>query len=781
MSELKTELKANIIKRVGEPLFKKAKDFPNNNIKIISIQNDPLFVRALFFDNEREFHIIVDEEKKEIFHDCPSFLIYSSIEKKICKHLLKLFLILKKEKSLEIIKNLNQYNLTSEDFGSEKKRRNFQIIANKCFQEKNNIIEGLNYLNKAIISEFNCEPTIKKYLEIAIKNDLLIELFEFLKNGYQNDLGKYLEKYEELIESGFKKLINSVHQYSFYNLLRVIHYLNEITKHKDLTFLSKFLTKFKKMVESSNLNQRYFSIYFVKKNHETLIKINEEFNKIFSQSKLNELKKDLIEHFVEEIEDFCVLDKLKLMKSQFDVIEIPEEDYKEIYETYKNEIKELEKKVYLKKFSFLKLLMEKYDVIRTKVGFRKKRNVYVVDHDKENLQNETYLYIIKKLGFFGDKTSAIKSSDLGINYFIIRDLFLDDLTQFPDIFYYKNQFWGDEDYQININDGIPLLRQDIDYSYDIEQEYSNENVMIIEWDLAKKPIKGNLINASSAQIIIPDQNNPLFHDLKPFDLCYCIKTPIKIEANLIKIVNVITKCSFKDSIKSIAQNMEFIEGYYPISLIRAVKNREIDPFKANRLVTTNPNKKFIPNYSKFVKEFRKFLFSYIKEEREYIFEEIKKDPQDKADQIIILLNLSNNLNGMDLPYSDIIKNIIKEDSNLDDFKEDLMKEIHIYINNLLKERSIGSTNIFNLKKMKNTPFIKYSNAILTIRKEEFKKMPVYKIGNLYDISEVKKTYYGNKINNILKFGDKDKISLKEFRKFNQLVEKLNLKINLIRN
>jgi hypothetical protein len=502
LSESKTELKENIINRVGESLFKKAKDFPNNNIKIISLQNDPLFVRALFFDNEREFHIIIDEEKKEIFHDCPSFLIYSNIEKKLCKHLLKLFLILKKEKSLEIIQNLYQYNLTSEDFGSEKKRKNFQIIANKCFQEKNNIIEGLNYLNKAIISEFNCAPTIKKYLEISIENDLLIEFFEFLKSGYQNDLGKYLEENKDLIESGFKKFINSVEDYSFYNLLRIIDYLNEITKHRDLTFLPQYVTKLKKMAESSNLNQKYFSIYFVKKNYETLIELNDEFKKIFSQNQFNELKEDLIEYFIEEIEDFCVLDKLKLMKSQFDVLQIPEVEYKETYENYKNEIKELEKKVYLKKFSFLKLIMEKYDVKRTKVDFRKKRNVYIVNHDEENLQNATYLYIIKKLGFFGDKTSAIKSSDLGINYFIIHDLFLDDLKQFPDIFYYKNQFWGNEDYQINTRDGIPLLRQETDYTYDIEQEYSNETVMII-WALEafiKLPLIGFF--AKSHSIII---------------------------------------------------------------------------------------------------------------------------------------------------------------------------------------------------------------------------------------------------------------------------------------
>jgi hypothetical protein len=454
-------------------------------------------------------------------------------------------------------------------------------------------------------------------------------------------------------------------------------------------------------------------------------------------------------------------------------------DYKQKFDHYKKEIKELEKSLYLKKFAFLKLLMEKYNVKKTKVSFRKKRNVYVVDHDKENLRNPTYKYIINKLGFFGNNNSTIKSSDLGTNYFMIRDFFLDDLKQFPDIFYYKNQFWGEEDHQINTRDGFSLLRKDTDYSYDIEQDYSNENVMIIEWDLAKKPIKGSIINASSSQIIIPHQDNPLFHDLKPFDLCYCIKKPIKIEANIIKIVNIITKCSFKDAIKNVYLGMDFLDNYYPLSLVKAVKDKEVNPFKANEIVSENPNRKFIPNYDNFVKEFRKFLFNFINKEKEYIFEEIKDNPQGKTDQIIILLNLSSNLNGMDLPYSALINEIIEDDSNLDEIKENFIRKIHEYIKKLLRERKTGCTKVFNLKNMKNTPFIKYSNKILKIRKEEFESIPVYRLDDLYDLSELKETYYGNKIKNILKLPKKDKIFYKTFRKFESLAKKLKLSINVV--
>jgi len=773
-----SELESLMKNRVGIDLFKKAKDFPTNNINIISLEQDPLFVRMIIFDDEREFHVIIDEKNKEIFHDCPSFLIYSDKDEKICKHFLKALLILKHEKALEIFKSLDNYNLTSEDFGSEKKSKNFIILANRCFDELDNFVDGLNYLNKAIINQSNCEDIIEKYLNIALNQELYIEFFEFLKKGYRNELGKYLDNYEQIIEYGLEKFLNSISKYSFYNLLRIINYIEDIFDNKDTDFLSGLFSKIKGMINSENFNKKYFATYFLIKNYDILINQEEKFSKLLPEENLQKFKEELVKYFLQEIENFSVLEKLKLMKEQFQVFNIEEKKYISNYEDYREEIKELEKKVYLKKFIFLKFLIEKYNIKRTKVDFRKKRNVYVVNHHEENLKNPAYSYLLSKIGFFGTNDSTIKSSDIGINYFIIKDLFLDDFNSFPDIFYYKKQFWGDEEFNINIRDAGALLTKDKDYVYNVEEHYSNDKVMIVEWDLASKPIKGSLVNAYSSQILIPDQNNSLFHDLRPFDLCYCMKTPTKIEGNMIKNVNVITKCSFKDAIKNIANGMEFVEGYYPLSLVKSVINKELSPFEANKIASTYPNRQFIPNYKKFIREFQKFLFKFINQERNYIFNQIKKNPENKANQILILLNLSNDLMGMDLPYSDLIQEVLGENMNIDDFKQDLITKIHNYIQELLNKKKKGSTIAFKLKKMKNSPFIKYFDEIIKIRKEEFDEQIVKKESNKFDISEIKETYYGIKISKIMNLGNKSIISSKELKQFKNLANKLDLKIHI---
>ena len=53
---------------------------------------------------------------------------------------------------------------------------------------------------------------------------------------------------------------------------------------------------------------------------------------------------------------------------------------------------------------------------------------------------------------------------MGINYFFLKDLFLDDLGSLPDVLYYKQQFWEEiEDYRINSSEGYSLLSKAIDY------------------------------------------------------------------------------------------------------------------------------------------------------------------------------------------------------------------------------------------------------------------------------------------------------------------------------
>jgi hypothetical protein len=769
-----------IIEKLGLNFYQKSLKFPSNKINIFFIRDEPLKIRSIILDNDREYHLIIDEENNEIFHDCPLFLIHSERDKKICVHFIKMLMIVKIQHSKKILASLDKYSFSSDDLGSKKKGKNFQILANDCF-ESNNYVEALNYLNKAIISQYNNEVIIEDFLTLAINNNLFIEFFEFLEHGYEDELKAYLLQFNDYIEQGFKKFLNVIHKYSFYNILKIIESLDRIVKFKGISFIASLINKMKKLNNSKQLNEHYFSTYLILKNMRDLVEYNKEFKEIITQDRLNTLKDKLVYYFKSEIDNFCLIDKLKLLKKHFSIIGIPKISYNREYKKYKQEIKQLEKKLYLKKFAFLKLLMEKYNIKIIKGDFRKKRNAYIVKHDEENSENPVYNYIITRIGFFGLNDQTIKSSEIGSNYFFVKELFLDDLRSFQDVNYYKTQFWGENEYTINSIDGFSLLSKNVEYYYEGEQKYSDD-VNIIEWDLADKPIQGSIVSAFGAQIIIPDQNNSLYHDLKPFDLCYCKKIPIKIESNIIKTVNVIKKCSFKDAIKSVSLGMTFIEGYYPLSLVKAIIDKEINPFQAHQLVVENPNKMYIPNYPQFIQSFREFLISFVLKEKKFIFKELKSNYVSKIDQILLLFDLTNELSGLKLPFSEILNDVLFLDLNLIEMRSKILSETHNYIKFILEKRTLGSTEIFDLKKLRNTSFIKYANEILKIRKEEFESTNVTRLNEddeiRYDLSEINETYYGKKFLEILQFGY---ITLKpdEFKKFHSFCLKLSLKLKFV--
>ncbi len=53
-----------LIKQFGKDIFQNADDFPYNKISIISSRENPFKLCALILDNEREFHLIINQKKK---------------------------------------------------------------------------------------------------------------------------------------------------------------------------------------------------------------------------------------------------------------------------------------------------------------------------------------------------------------------------------------------------------------------------------------------------------------------------------------------------------------------------------------------------------------------------------------------------------------------------------------------------------------------------------------------------------------------------------------------
>ena len=112
-----------------------------------------------------------------------------------------------------------------------------------------------------------------------------------------------------------------------------------------------------------------------------------------------------------------------------------------------------------------------------------------------------------------------------------------------------------------------------------------------------------------------------------------------------------------------------------------------------------------------------------------------------------------------------------------------MKKIHSIIKDILELSETGATSVFNLKKMRHTPFVKYSNEILKLRKEEFEQAKVYRYTNddnvSYQISELIKTYYGSQLLKILKIDRKTTINQEVFNKILNYADKLNLNLNVL--
>ncbi|GAG91225.1 unnamed protein product [marine sediment metagenome] len=237
-----SSLSKKIINEFGEKLYKKSFNFPNNKINIIYLREEPIKIRSIVLDNEREFHLIIDEKNGEIFHDCPLFLIHSERSEKVCVHLIKLLMIIKNSLAVKILENLENYLLTSEDFGSKKKSKNYLLLANTCF-ESNNCVEALSYLNKAIINQFESEEIIESYLINSIENNLFIEFFEFLRYSYENEIATFFIKHTDYLEKGFKRFMICISDYSFFNLLRIIESIDKILEFNRILYELPFRNK----------------------------------------------------------------------------------------------------------------------------------------------------------------------------------------------------------------------------------------------------------------------------------------------------------------------------------------------------------------------------------------------------------------------------------------------------------------------------------------------------------------------------------------------------------
>jgi hypothetical protein len=150
------------------------------------------------------------------------------------------------------------------------------------------------------------------------------------------------------------------------------------------------------------------------------------------------------------------------------------------------------------------------------------------------------------------------------------------------------------------------------------------------------------------------------------------------------------------------------------------------------------------------------------------------------DEILTLFNLKIQISGLNFPFNEILRKAVKKQGNISEYKQIFLSEINRKIQKILESNKKGITDIFELKKMKNTPFQKFIPEIIKIRKEEFEGSPIYKKDKNYNISEIADTYYGKEIIRILEINDNEKISQIKLKKIKNIAKKLDLDLKIVK-
>lgn len=785
---MKNEQNSDYIKLYfGKEIFGKFKDIPDDSIKILEKIKDPIKIRALIFERGNLYHLIIDDKNKIIYHDCPSFLMNETFEGNYCLHIIMLLFMLEKDIYSKIIRDLSKYSQKINDDFYLEKNHNYMSLLN-LFKDSDTFLDAINFLKKSNVDIAN-NGEVGEYLAFLIEHHYYLEFFNLLGIYSKNILFHIFEQNDTLIADVVSKFFKVIPQYSFLYLLRIIDSIEQffyIFGANQYKFHKVFIKELKSMSTSSNFNQNYFMFYFSKLILTRNISVDPFFNRVINNKKFDKFKGQALDAYLDKINDFCIVEYLDYMKKHMKFFQINEELYRTEYNTYKNELNQLELRFYLRKFAFLKIFIKKNSIKKSKFEVKRINDKFIVQHDQDNLKNKFYTdYLLPHLGFYGEKKNIIKARNIGRNFYLFNKLFIAEWEMYPSVMYFNKKFWGNVSSEVfKSNQSLALLRHGVDYIHDAGIEFPNiDDIMIIEWDLANVPFNGTSVNAYGTHLMVPDYKHHLFFDLKPFDLCYCRKKPKEIEDNNIKIIEVISKCSFKDAIMSVSKGMSFIEGLYPLSLVSRVKDKEISPFKAIEILEDSPKKQFVPHFYQFIFEFKEFMFNSVFKENDFVFDEQQKYSDKEIEIILSLLGISNYLAGIQIPYKLIINSLINTKMNRDTLRVKLISTTHEFIKEILEKKEIGSTHMFDLDKIRNTPFSRYSLEILKIRKDEFENLFIYRFDEngdfTYNLANVARSYYGAKILDTLEIKGTFKISNNSFRKFKEISSKLGLKVNIV--
>jgi len=729
--ELKNNLKNGDFfkRRVYGARFNRGKSIPNKNIISFNVETTPLIkvIAEIQGSGSSRYVINILEENYNftIIHNCPDFKNRMSF----CKHIVKILLLLETPTCQKICSSSSRINFTSNfSLVKKSKTKSFDLKADDLIKQKK-YYEAIDFLNQAFGESGNFDY-IQKIGKIALKYqfyDIFLKYivkYKELANKHLNDLTKIInEAITDLKNHNFSQKVEiSI------NIQRILETLSD-----------KILLNAIKKAQIDKIINPVLKYLLVHK-LESKINLNEYFKEVPSKLKRN------LKTYIADKTSELMIEAILNMESEEEIDSIINiavnckfDNYHEIYNKaieYKKKLKEIYLEGLRSKHAFLRSMVianTDTDKLRQMKFVKKYNYPTLIWTSPYKSESALHYFILEKCGFESHHLEYTETTYFIENYPVFAEIFSGN----DPVKYEVKSFWGIFEPKImNTVYNKPLVELDLKLNF---QEL--ENQILIEWDLAQRPILGSYICQFSDSYLIPDKTHPLTHEIQPFDLLLCEKKPVAIMSNNVKIIKPLRRINVKTAIELIWSGIEYISSYLPLKLIENLKNFKIDELDALDIVEESFTKSFLPKKTQHKKLFFEFIQHKIIKELNNTYLKVITTPKYEQ-KVLRMIGFER--------YSQIFKNSLNthtfkkanlKRNSLQELKLDLKKFISKKLAELIEKKDFES---INLKILKNFPSFKnWTIKIISELKNQLEKCEIYKKSEKsFDIQNLIENYYG---------------------------------------
>ncbi len=729
--DLKNNLKnADSFKRhVQGARFNRGTNIPNKNIINFNVEKDPVIkvIAELQGSGNSRYviNIFQDNTGFKIIHDCPDFKKGT----KFCKHIVKILLLLENQVCQTICQSISRMFFTS-DFGLVKKSKTTSyILKAEDLIKQAKYYEAINFLHQAFDESKNFEY-ILKIGEITLNYDFYDQ---FLKYSIQfKELAdKYLTEYPKIISTAisnfdnfnFSKkveiLINSQILMMNFPKLLMLDVLKHITINEIEEPILRYLLLHK--FESEFYIMDYFKD-FPKDSKSNLKDLMEENTlDLVNEAILNMESEEEVKAFI-TIAQNCKFNNDGIIFSKV-------QDYmKKLKDIYLEGLK--------LKHAFLRSLVianTQSDKLRQMKFIKKYNYPTLIWTSPYKSETPLHYYILEKCGFESHHLEYTDINNFIENYPVFKDIFRGNNP----VRYEVKNFWGD--YEPKIKNTVQS-NQKVELDYELNLQDINK-VILVEWDLAQKPILGSYTCQFSDGYLIPDGTHPLTYEIQPFDIILCEKNPVVIKSHNIKIMKPLRRINQKTAIELVWAGIEYISSYLPLDLIEELKKYKIDELDAIDKIFETFNNSFLPNKDSSRKLFHEFIQNKIIKELNQVYLNVINNTNYR-DKILRLIGFER--------YSEIFKKrtILQQfklgdlkRNSLQELKRDFKKFILQKLADLIKSKNFEEIDLKILRRFPK--FKKLTLKLIYELRKQLIECKIYQIGKeSYDIQNLFENYYG---------------------------------------